>query len=75
MPRQKQLSHIIGGKIEALHFVGHTTRQIAVQVGRSKTTVHQCLQRLSNGSSDYANVLLEKKNSRTSGQDVEAPCH
>ena len=54
MPRGKRLSHVTRGKIEALHSVGHTTRQIAVQVRRSRIAVHQCLQRLSNGSSDCA---------------------
>ena len=41
------------GKIEALHSVGHTVRQIAAFVRRSRNSVHQCLQRLSHGSIDY----------------------
>ena len=41
------------GKIEALHSVGHSVRQIAAFVRRSRNSVHQCLQRLSRGSSDY----------------------
>ena len=61
MPRGKQRSPITRGKIEALHSVGHTIRQIAVHVGRSKIAVHQCLQRLSNGSSDYATRPVEKE--------------
>ena len=53
MPRGKQLSPKTRGKIEALHLVGHSVRQIAVFVRRSRNSVHQCLQRLSHGSSDY----------------------
>ena len=41
------------GKIKALHSVGHSVRQIAAFVRRSRNSVHQCLQRLSHGSSDY----------------------
>ena len=74
MPRGKQLSPITRGKIEALHSVGHTTCHVAVQVRRLKTAVYQCLQRLSNGSSDYA-THPGKENNRTSGQDAEAPRH
>ena len=53
MPRGKQLSPTTRGKIEALHSVGHSVRQIAALVRRSRNSVHQCLQRLSHGSSDY----------------------
>ena len=53
MPRGKQLSAKTRGKIEALHSVGHSVRQIAAFVRRSRNSVHQCLQRLSHGSSDY----------------------
>ena len=53
MPRGKQLSPKTRGKIEALHSVGHSVRQIAAFVRRFKNSVHQCLQRLSHGSSDY----------------------
>ena len=53
MPRGKQLSPKTRGKIEALHSVGHSVRQIAAFVRRSRNSVHQCLQRLSHGSSDY----------------------
>ena len=41
------------GKIEALHSVGHSVRQIAAFVRSSRNLVHQCLQWLSHGSSDY----------------------
>ena len=40
-------------EIEALHSVGHSVRQIAAFVCRSRNSVHQCLQQLSHGSSDY----------------------
>ena len=53
MPRGKQLSPKTRGKIEALHSVGHSVRQIAAFVRRSRNSVYQCLQRLSHGSSDY----------------------
>ena len=53
MPRGKQSSPKTRGKIEALHSVGHSVRQIAAFVRRSRNSVHQCLQRLSHGNSDY----------------------
>ena len=53
MPRGKQWSPKTRGKIEALHSVGHSVRQIAAFVRRSRNSVHRCLQRLSRGSSDY----------------------
>ena len=53
MPRGKQLSPKTRGKIEALHSTGHSVRQIAQFVQRSRNSVHQCLQRISRGSSDY----------------------
>lgn len=55
MPRGPQLSPKTRGKIEALHSVGHSVRQIAVLIQRSKTAVHHCLQRLSDGTSSYQN--------------------
>ena len=53
MPRGKQLSPKTRGKIEALHSTGHSVREIAEFVQRSRNAVHQCLQRFSGGSSDY----------------------
>ncbi len=53
MPRGKQLCPKTWGKIEALHSVGDSVRQIAAFVRRSRNSVHQCLHRLSHGSSDY----------------------
>ena len=53
MPRGKQLSPKTRGKIEALHSVGHSVRQIADSVQRSRNSVHQCLTRISHGSCDY----------------------
>ena len=53
MPRGKQWSPKTRGKIEVLHSVGHSVRQIAAFVRRSRNSVHRCLQRLSHGCSDY----------------------
>ena len=73
MPRGKQLSLITRGLIGALHSVDHSTRQIAVQVRRLRTAVHQCLQRLSNGSSDYA-TCPGRKTKTTARQDRMLKC-
>ena len=70
MPRGKQLSPKTRGKIEALHSVGHSVRQIAAFVRRSRNSVHQCLQRLSHGSTGVnarrprKNPLLTENNRR-----------
>ena len=53
MPRGKQLSPKTRGQIEALHSVGHSVHQIAAFVRHSRNSIHQCLRRLSHGSSDY----------------------
>ena len=71
MPRGKQLSPKTRGKIEALHSVGHSVRQIAAFVLRSRNSVHQCLQRLSHGSSDYENEVAREPVPVPEAEDLE----